>query len=530
MSFLSRLFNRGGDTGREDPRRLQAWFPQRYVPEDLRLTPDEALSVSAVYACVRTISEALACSPWRVYLREGERRVELVDDPLFYVLNVRPNPETTAQAFKEALVAAALAHGNGYAEIVRDLAGRVKELWFIQPERVQVVRARGGEPVSVGGEVARQAEPLELLYWVTQPSGQAEIQPARVYMSADQVFHLRALASVGQLMGDSPVGRAAKAVSVAHAMDRFALSYYGNGAQVGGVLKLSTVPRTPEEEASLRQKWNEQRAGVRNSFSTVFIGPGNEYTPLDVKMSDAQALESRQFSVEEIARYFGVPIHLLSVTAGSQGYGRNLDVLGLEFVRYGLQGWRNRLEQEANFKLFSQRAPWKFTEIDLSELTHGDFKTRADAFDVYVKNGVMSVNEVREELGLNDIGPEGDVHCISEPAPVRETSQDTGEAAQGTQDGAGGPNAGGVAAAYQLILAKHQGRLKGRYEELARTLKNGVLEEKMGHARDWSRVQTDKELQTAGLNPPPGWLQAIDAAEQGGDPTALARALVEERN
>jgi HK97 family phage portal protein len=313
--------------------------------------------------------------------------------------------------------------GNGYAEIVYDRAGRVSELWFIESERVQVRRALGLEEITVGGDVVRVAEPGELLYWVRMPSNLPDAKEYRVYMDAEHILHLRGPAMFRNLMGDAPANRASRAIAIAYAMDRFAANYFANNAQVGGVLKLPTSPKTPEEERALKERWKAERAGVGNAFKTYFLGPGMDYQLLQPKLGEFQMVENRQFNVEEIARYFGVPIHLLSVTAGSQGYGRNLDVLGMEFVRYGLRGWKKRLEAEANIKLFAPRSG-KFTEIDLSELMQGDNQTRATTFDLHIKNGTMSVNEVREEMGLNSIGPEGDEFAVYEQPGQQEPEGD----------------------------------------------------------------------------------------------------------
>lgn len=388
MNLFARLFNRGKTEPFDPNQQVSSWFPvSRFIPSNLSLTPEEQVSLSAVYGCVRVISEALASSPWNVYVRAEERRELLTDDPVAYLLNTRPNAEVTAQSFREAMVFQAMVHGNSYAEIVKDTAGRIVELVLIPTERVQVTRAETGE----------------LAYVVSQPSGD------QLVLLPSQVFHLRALSSVVGLMGDSVIARAAKAIAVAHASERFALNYYGSNATVGGILK---IPRAlkPDEQASLEAGFNTDRAGVQKAFRTLALPPGTEFQPISHDADKAQVIPARQFSIEEVIRYFGVPPHLLGVSVASQGYGRNLNELGLTFSRHTLTPWKKRLEQEANFKLFPQRAPWKFSEIDFAWLTMGDAQSVASTFSIYLDKGVYSINEVREKLGENDIGPDGDSH------------------------------------------------------------------------------------------------------------------------
>jgi HK97 family phage portal protein len=508
MGLISSIFNRGKTTP-ENPQYTtgHAFFPSMFVPNDLRLSPDEALSVSAVYACVRVIAEAMASSCWDVYVKENEKRIELEDDPIAYLLNVRPNPEQTAQAFREGLLIQALVHGNGYAEIVRDVSGRIKELWLLPSEQV----------------TPRRDENRKLFYRIVQPN--AEV----VELASEDVFHLRALTSISQLMGDSVLGRASKAVATAHAAERFALNYFGSNATIGSVLKLPKAPKDAAEEQEIKSRWDKQRSGVKNAHGTIFIGPGMEFTQSQINAEQAQITPARQFSVDEIARYFGVPSALLNQTA--QLPGQDLEGLGLMFTRYTLTPWKRRLEQEANYKLFPQRQPWKFTEIEVDWLNEGSAKNKADTFAVYLTNGVMSVNEVRDEIGLNDIGPDGDEYKTASSSPDPAAGPQT-DGMDGTMDPTQDPSTvnQGLAALHQLILGKHKARIDGREQELKKTLKNGVLAEKIAHAKDWSRGLAEQEFIKAGVAPPAGWNSALDAVEAGGDPAALAKALNEVKN
>lgn len=410
----------------------------------------------------------------------------------------------------------ALIHGNGYAEIVRDVVGRIKELWFIPSEWVNV---------------QRNTETGQLFYQISDNSGVVK------NLLPEDVYHLRALSSVSQLMGDSPIARASRAIALAHASERYALNYYGSNATVGGVLKL---PRTlkPEEEDALQQSWSTGRSGVQNSHKTAVLPPGVEWQPMSNNAEESQVLSSRQFSVDEIIRYFGVPGVLLNQNV--QLPGQNIEGLGLMFVRHTLRPWAKRLEQEANYKLFPQKAPWKFTEIELEWLTEGDAKTRADTYSVYLNAGVMSINEVRDELCMNEIeGGDNYKGIAPEPtdAPSVVEPQDTTVATSGstgsdtvTPETPSSDQPAGLENLYRLVLTNHANRIDARETELRKTLKNGVLTEKLANAKDWSRGLVDRDLNKAGVNAPPGWMSAVNAMENGGNAADLARALVEVRN
>lgn len=515
MSFLQRLLNRGKTTPLDPQRSVATYLPQRYIPSDLRLSEEEALSVSAVFGCVRVISEALASSPWNVYEVSDGLRSEVEDDIVGYLLNVRPNPEVTAIAFKEALVVQAIAFGNAFAEIVRDRAGRISELWLLPSQRVMVLRDKNGT----------------LYYEYQNPQGGPQ-----VVLMPNQVLHFRALATLDGLMGDSVLGRAAKTIANAFAAERYSLNYFGSNAQVGGVLK---VPRalTPEEEKALQESWDAGRAGVRNAFRTAVLPPGVEWTATAGDPEKSALVENRKMSVAEIIRYFGVPGHLVGDPASSQGYGKNLSELGIAFVRNTLRPWKMRMEQEFTYKLFPQRAPWRWAEMDTTWMTLGNALEVAQTQDIYLKNGVFSVNEVREQLGENPV-EDGDERVNLAEQSEPQTSQTQAEEAD-TEDGMDGgqEDAGdtedtlmGVAAVHRMALSKHKARLVARKADLEKTLKNGVLQEKLLAAVEQSRHLAERDLNHAGLNPPPNWMSALMAVEQGGDPVELAKALNEVRS
>lgn len=360
-----------------------------YAAAGVRLTEEETLQLSAVWGCIDAIGKAIASCDWNIFEPQARaRREQLYDDPLHWVLNTRPNPELTAIALREFLLYQAIPYGNAYAEIVKDRAGRVAQLWPLDQARV---RPR------------RDAASQQLVYDYLQPDGTV------VTLAASRVFHLRG-PSIDGLLGDNLVARAAKSLSAAAAAERYTASFFGRGAQPGGVIE---VPGKldPDTHKRLKADWEEKRGGPENAHRPLFLEGGWKFTPVTTEPGKSQLVESRQFSVEEICRWFGVPPHkvqhLLRATFS------NIEHLSIEFVRDALRPWCKRLEQEADFKLFPQaRGPWRFTEIDTAPLSFGDALSRAQAHAVWRQNGIMSANEIRMREGLNDAGDDGDVLLV----------------------------------------------------------------------------------------------------------------------
>jgi HK97 family phage portal protein len=373
----------------DDPRRQERFFVP-YAVAGLYLSPDEALSLAAVWGCMQAISNGVSPMRWGIFQPElgGKRKTLLVDDPRMWMLNTRPNPEMTAIAFREALLFQAIPWGNAYAEIVRDRRGLVAQLWPLFSDRV---RPR------------RNPDTWALEYHCIQVDGSTRI------LGSEDVFHLRG-PGIGGLMGDNLIARAAKSIGVAAAQERFSASFFGQGAQMTGFLKFPG--RLDKARADqLKEDWNAKKKGPENAHKMMILESGMDYVSNTVDPQKSQLIEGRQFSVEEICRWFGVPPHkvqhLLHATFS------NIEHSSIEFVRDTLTPWATRLQQEADYKLFdTTRGPWKETLIDLRPQTRGDALSRSQAQGSWRQNGILTANEIRAEEGYDDVGPDGDVLLV----------------------------------------------------------------------------------------------------------------------
>lgn len=374
----------------EDPRARPGYFYIGPNNAGVRVTHETAIQVDAVWACIDVIAKAISSSDWLVYERtSAKKRKELSphDDRLSYVLNTRPNPEMTAQAFRRALMIAALSWGNGYAEIVRDMAGRVTELYPIAPDRVEPYRDR------VTGE---------LLFEVKNDSGTATVLRGR------DIFHVRGPSIVG-MMGDDLIAKAAGSIALSIATDKFAASYFGNGTFLGGIVEIpGGLDDAPFER--LKKEFNKEHRGVGNAQKTAFIENGMKWIPNDSDAEKSQLIAVQQHNVERICRWFGVPPHKVQHLLRSTN--NNIEHQGLEFTRDALRPWAREMQQEADYKLFSDRGPTRYTLIDLDWASEGDFKSRMEGLQIVRNAGVINGNEWRDEIGYDDMGPDGDKYIV----------------------------------------------------------------------------------------------------------------------
>jgi HK97 family phage portal protein len=384
---MSKLFN-FGRVAPDVPQRYASWYPAQYLPENLQITMDVALQLSVVWACVDAIAKAIASCHWHVYALKGEQRKFLAEDPLDYILNVRPNAEMTAIGFRESLLYAALTWGNAYAEIVRDGRGAVAELWPLLPERMQVARDTNGV----------------LHYVYTQWDG------GQIRLEQSDVLHVRG-PSINGLLGENIVARAVKSIALGVAAERFSISFFSNSTVVGGVLEF---PRTLDQKTydRLKKDWEDKRQGPNNAHKPIILEGGAKFTSIGSNPQESQLIEVRKFQMEEICRWYGVPLH--KVQHIDRATFNNIEHLGIEFVRDALSPWALRLEQEANWKLFPARGPGarKMTRIDTSWLSQGDFKSRAEGYSILRNIGVYSANDILAKEGENGIGPEGDIRIV----------------------------------------------------------------------------------------------------------------------
>jgi HK97 family phage portal protein len=378
---------RSRETRQPEDRRIP------YMPKTLAgvyVTPDRALQNATVWACVRYLSSTVAQLPWRVMKELPGGGAEFapmhpVDNLLFW----RPNEELSPFQFKETMIAWALLWGNGYAEIVRDGSQRARELWPIHPQRV---------------EVKRDIETDRLVYEVSGDQGGPSLK-----LKPDEVFHLRGF-------GDGPVGLsvieyAAQSIGWAQAAELFGASFFGNGLNMGGFIE-TAGGLTTDGKQRLYAELERMFRGPRNAHRWSVLDAGMKATKMTAAPDEAQMVETLQFQVETICRWFGVPphkaMHLLRSTFN------NIEHQAIEVVVDSVTPWVCRLEEEANYKLFGRNRMGFYTNLDMRGLLRGDNKSRAEYYKMMREIGAYSVNEILILEGDNPIGKEGDKRTMQQ--------------------------------------------------------------------------------------------------------------------
>lgn len=458
-----------------DPRKVFRYWLMPQNPAGVRVTPENALQVSVVWACVDVISKSIAASEWNVFekLKSGNRRL-LIDDPLYYLLNVRPNEDMTAMSFREAMMIMALTWGNGYAEISRDLAGRAAALYPITSDRVEPIRDADGR----------------LFYRVVNDDG------TQVDLPKDDVLHVKG-PSINGLMGDNVIAKAALSIGLTMAAERFSATYFGNNTQIGGIL---TVPSVMDDKAYERlvSAWEARHRGPNKAFRPMIAEGGATWSQTIQNAEDSQLIQMRQNQVEEICRWYGVPPHKVAHLLRSTN--NNIEQQGIEFTRDALKPWCKRNEQETDFKLLSARGKPRFTRIDIEWLSQGDAQARANYYSTMRNIGVYSANDILKLEGRDTIGPEGDTRIVqSAMIPLGEVGSNWNVAnPDDDKDDTGSPPPPSTdpseainhawSACFEQVFSRFGGRLRNRlanYDKVERT-----SEEREKFIRDFKSEQT----------------------------------------
>lgn len=354
-----------------------------------------AMQNSAVYGCVRILSESIAALPCHVYKYNDEGgKSRATDHPLYYLLHDAPNPEMTSFNFRESLMTHLLLWGNHYSLIDCDRRG-VSGLTPLFPNRMSVERDDTGK----------------IIYRYTPSAGETSQFPnsGQITLPRERILHIPALGFDG-LIGYSPIAMARNAIGVALACEEFGAKFFENDARPSGILMHPGTIRNPEK---LRDSWQSAFSGA-NHGKTAVLEEGVKYETISIPPDDAQFLDTRKFQIAEIARIFRVPLHLLNDL--DRATFSNITQLSLEFVMYTLTPWLVRLEQNFNKALFAPHERGKFfVKFSVDGLLRGDYETRTKGYQTALQSGWLSVNEVRELEDLNRIPAEagGDFYLVN---------------------------------------------------------------------------------------------------------------------
>jgi len=359
------------------------------------VTERSAMQMTAVYSCVRILAEAIAGLPLHVYrYNDDGGKEKALDHSLYLLLHDEPNPEMSSFVFRETLMTHLLLWGNAYAQIIRNSKGEVVALYPLMPNKMTVDRDENG-----------------YLYYQYQCStDEVGGKNETVVLKPSDVLHIPGLGFDG-LVGYSPIAMAKNAIGLAIATEEYGAKFFANGAAPSGVLE---HPGTIKDPQRVREAWQSQFGGSQNSGKIAVLEEGMKYTPISISPEQAQFLETRKFQINEIARIFRVPPHMVGDLEKSSF--SNIEQQSLEFVKYTLDPWVIRWEQSIMRTLLSPDEKKKyFVKFNLEGLLRGDYQSRMNGYATARQNGWMSANDIRELENLDRIPAEagGDLYLIN---------------------------------------------------------------------------------------------------------------------
>lgn len=356
-----------------------------------------AMRFSAVFGCIRILAETLACLPLGLFRKRKDGGADKADgEPLYGILHDAPNPEMPSYNFREAMMVNILSGGDGIAPIQRNGAGEIIALWpkfwhEVWPER--------------------DPETQRIVYKVND-RGKIET------LSFEKVFHVPGLGFNG-VKGFSPIRMAMESVGLGLAAEEFAALFYANGANAGGILTVAGLGNKENRE-KIREEIEEKYKGLGKSHKLMVLADGSQYHRVGIPLAEAQFIETRKFQIEEIARIYRVPLHLLQSL--DRATFSNIEHQSLEFVKYTMLPWFARWEQAINFRLLTrrQREQGYFAKFNAEGLLRGDTKSRYEAYHYARQDGWLNTDEIREKEDLNPL-PNGEGQDYWQPLNMIDT-------------------------------------------------------------------------------------------------------------
>ena len=350
----------------------------------VNVSEKSSIGLTAVWAAVRLLSETIASLPINVY-KIDKNNSKFIDypNPLNTLISRTPSPQYTRYNFIETMMTNLLLWGNAYAHIIRNGGARAVELRIIPPDIVEPFKS----------------EDDGLIYYKIKDSN---------ILASKEILHIVGLSFDG-VKGQSPIQACQQALGIGMASQQFGANFFGRGANLSGVLEHPA--RLSDDAANrLRDSWNSRFSGIQNSHQTAILEEGVKFKPIGMPLADAQFIETRRFSVEEIARIYRVPNHLINDLSKSSF--NNIEQQSLEFSKFSLSPYLVSWEEELNRKLLPERElKTHFFKFSTRELLRSDATSRADYYTKLFNIGVLSINDIRDQEDLNKI-ENGDKHFI----------------------------------------------------------------------------------------------------------------------
>lgn len=360
-----------GGTTTERNVGIQYPQPAYSEPAAVSVTEDTAMQVSAVWACVKLLSETVASLPFNVYQKEVNGRSIAEDFYFQKFISRKPNRYQTRQEFFETMMLNLTLHGNAYAKVQR-INGRITSMMPLMSSQVEV----------------RLLDDGSIIYEYTRDNS-IEI------LSEQSVWHIKLYGN--GIVGKSPLAFGRNMVGIAQGAEQTTTRIYTNGGKRSGVLTLDKL-LTPAQREQVRQNFSGLTTSTEDRL--LVLEMGMQFEPISMSPQDIELLASRRFQLEEICRWFGVPSVLVNDTGGSTTWGSGIEQLVSGFYKLNLRPYLERIEASIYANLFTPEEQDRYEcEFDFEGLLRSDFKTRLEGYRTAIAGSILTPNEVRRLEG-----------------------------------------------------------------------------------------------------------------------------------
>ncbi len=352
----------------DTPGKWQTGMVWQGAASGMSVSTDQAMRLSAVFACLRLLSEAVATLPLDTFVRDAGTRRSYRPRPEY--LSFDP-PQGSRIDYLSQVMLSLLTDGNAYVYTPRDRVGVPTDLVVLDPTRVDVGR--------VDGKTKYVCSNMEL---------DASLG------AGSNLVHIKGMSMPGDLVGMSPIAYARETIGLGLAAQRYGESFFSNGALPGAVI---SAPDQFSQAAADRfsEAWNSRHKGVGNANKVGVLTGGATLTKVSIAPNDAQFLETRAFQVPDVARIFGVPPHLIADASNSTSWGSGLAEQNLAFGQFSLRPWIDRIEDAHDRLLTSHGLRQVFAKLNLDALLRASLKDRYDAYKIGIDAGVLLPEEAR---------------------------------------------------------------------------------------------------------------------------------------
>lgn len=352
-----------------------------FTNSGLMINDETVFQVSAFWDCVKILSEDVATLPLVLYKRLEKGKTKAENHNLFKIINYKPNEEMLIINFLEMLMTNVLLWGNAYVQKIYNKKGEIIEIYPLYSRYMEIKRDKNNN----------------LYFRYNEPGNEKDFDK-------EQIINITGLTMDG-ITGLSILKYARESLGLTMATEKFGASFFGSGSKPGGVLELPENGRCKDKD-QVRAEWNKLYQGIGNANRIAILEGGMKYKPVGIPPEDAQFLQTRQFQIPEVCRWFRMPPHKIADL--SNATFSNIEHQGIEYVSNTLRPWLVRFEKSFEAGLLNQKEIKKyFIQFSVDALLRGDFNTRMQGYATARQNGWINADEIREKEDMNPM-PEGE--------------------------------------------------------------------------------------------------------------------------